>query len=106
HRSHEVLHLVSDLDLRGGRFEPLPEDPAGLRLEMVSIAKPLRKYDFARRALQEREYGRVLRRRVATFSPDVALNANTAPLPSLQLVRGARAAGYRYVHWMQDIYSL
>ena len=105
-RGHEVLHLYSDFDPRGGRLTREPTDPQCFHIESVSIGERFEKYKYGKRAVQEFRYGRALAARIVRFSPDVIVSANTSVNISRQILQSAGRTGSRYVHWTQDIYSL
>lgn len=105
-RGHEVLHLYSDFDPRGGRLTREPGDPPGFQVEAVSIGEPFQKYRYIKRAIQEHRYGRLVQARLSAFAPRVVFSSNTSVTISRQILRAARRCGAAYVHWTQDIYSL
>lgn len=105
-RGEKVLHLHCPSYPNGrGRLESSPVDPPGFASETIDIGRPFRKYHPFGRLADELAYGRLLRRRIRAFRPDVVLS--DAPL----LVQGAarRAAvgsGSAFVFWQQDIHGL
>ena len=105
-RGHEVLHLYSDFDPRGGRLTREAGDPEGFQVEAVSIGEPFQKYRYLKRAIQEHRYGGLVQRRITEFQPSVVFSSNTSVTISRQILMAARRCGARYVHWTQDIYSL
>jgi colanic acid biosynthesis glycosyl transferase WcaI len=105
-RGHEVLHLYSDFDPRGGRLEREPGDPPGFAAEAVSIGESFQKYDFKKRAIQEVRFARALGRRIRAFQPQAVFSANASGIISRWVVKAARGCGSYYIHWTQDIYSL
>lgn len=105
-RGHEVLHLYSDFDPRGGRLTREEKDPAGFQVEAVSIHEPFQKYRYVKRAIQEHRYGGIVQRHIAEFRPSVVFSSNTPVTISQQILRAAGRCGARYVHWTQDIFSL
>jgi colanic acid biosynthesis glycosyl transferase WcaI len=103
-RGHEVLHLYSpSVQSAHGALEKMPSDPVGFDLAPVMLDRPFEKYQPARRALQELEYGRRLVRRVRPFGPEVVLSANTPLLSQRELVRAMARDGARFVFWQQDV---
>ncbi|HEX8387099.1 MAG TPA: glycosyltransferase, partial [Rubricoccaceae bacterium] len=78
-RGHDVLHThcASLTTTPGGATAPRADDPPTLRLQGLTLGRPLEKYNFARRLFQEREYGRLLSAAARAFRPDVVLSANT-----------------------------
>ena len=105
-RGHQVLHLYSDFDPRGGRLTREAGDPEGFQVEAVSIGEPFQKYRYLKRAIQEHRYGGLVQRRITEFQPSVVFSSNTSVTISRQILMAARRCGARYVHWTQDIYSL
>lgn len=104
-RGHEVRVLHSDLDPRGGRLSRTDDDPPNFSVETVSIGQAFRKHELLRRAGQEFAYAEMLSRAAASFAPDVMFNTNGTMITSRRLSRHARARGFAYVHWMQDIHT-
>lgn len=77
----------------------------GLELHPLSLGKPLAKYAFARRAVQEARYALRLYRAMLRWRPDVILSA-APPLPQLAAVLAGRRLGVPVVAWVQDIFCL
>ncbi len=104
---HSVLHVhLASFQAPKGPLAPRANDPKGLEIRGLVLDRPFAKYDFVRRVLQERRFGRMLGQAIARFAPDVVLSGN-APLDvqsaALAAARNARA---RFVFWMQDIYGV
>ena len=104
---HSVLHVyLASFQAPKGPLAPRANDPKGLEIRGLVLDRPFAKYDFVRRVLQERRFGRMLGQAIARFAPDVVLSGN-APLDvqsaALAAARNARA---RFVFWMQDIYGI
>src|SRR5690606_41233874 len=57
-RGHEVVHAycASLQTTPRGALEPQPDDPAGFRVEPISLRHPITKYSFVRRWGQENVY--------------------------------------------------
>lgn len=107
-RGHDVLHThcASLTTTPGGATAPRDDDPPTLRLQGLALARPLEKYAFARRFLQEREYGRLAVAAARAFRPDVVLSANT-PLDAQGMLQAeARRSGAGFVFWLQDIIGI
>lgn len=105
-RGHQVLHLYSDFDPRGGRLEKEPGDADGFQVEPVSIGEQFAKYQYVKRSVQEWRYGKALIERIREFGPEVVFSSNTSVTISRQILTSAHRMGAKYVHWTQDIYSL
>lgn len=104
-RGHEVLHLqVSSFVTGKGRVEREADDPSGLAFEHVDLSGEFDKYDLRRRLAHERQIGRELASRIATYRPDVVLS--NAPLfVQFALQRACRSLGCGFVFWQQDVMS-
>lgn len=106
-QGHRVLHLyAADAETPRGPLAPLPDDPAGLVIEGVSIGRPLEKYVLHRRWLHDHEYGGRVAERIAACGPDVVLSANTPPATQARLLRRLRRLGVPLVCWVQDIFTI
>ncbi len=105
-RGHEVLHVWSaTFQSPKGPLARRADDPPTLRLQPLDLDRPVAKYSFVQRALQEREFGRKLAALVAAERPAVVI-AN-GPLDILVPVRAAcRRIGARFVYWLQDFYGI
>ena len=105
-RGHQVLHVWSaTFQSPKGPLARRADDPPGLRLQPLDLDRPVAKYSFVQRALQERAYGRKAAALVAAERPDVVI-AN-GPLDILVPVRAAcRQVGARFVYWLQDFYGI
>ena len=105
-RGHDVLHLsTSSFQTPKGRLDAADTDPPTFASVAVSLDKPFRKDSFVHRRPQEIEIGRLIGAHIATFAPDVVISAN-APLDTQRgIQRAARAAGARFVFWVQDLYG-
>jgi len=106
-RGHQVLHLYSSDFVTGqGATEVGPDDPDTLEIESVGIGLQFAKYSPLRRTSHEFRYGRVLRRRVAEFKPDIVVSSNTPLLAQLVLMTWVSRQRVPFVFWLQDVYSL
>jgi colanic acid biosynthesis glycosyl transferase WcaI len=106
-RGHDVLHLYfSDFQSPRGPLAPRHDDPPGLTIQALSLDRPFQKYDFLRRALAERAYGRVLVEAVRRFRPDVVLGGNSPLDPQSLLQSVCRQERIGFVFWLQDIYGV
>ncbi|MBI3516592.1 MAG: glycosyltransferase family 4 protein [Proteobacteria bacterium] len=106
-RGHDVLFLhFADFQSPKGALAPAADDPPGLRLQPVALGEAHRKYDFARRWMQDQRYGRRLAAQVQAFRPDVVLGGNGPLDPQARLQRAARALGAGFVFWLQDAYGV
>lgn len=107
-RGHDVLHThcASLTTTPGGATAPRPDDPAGFEARGLALARPLEKYNFGRRFLQEREYGRLVSAAARAFRPDVVLSANTPLDAQALLLRETRRQNARFVFWLQDIIGI
>lgn len=107
-RGHVVRHAwcASLTSTPQADLAPRPDDPGGLTLGPIDLGAPLRKANLVTRWRQERHYGRLAAREVLRFAPDVVLSAN-APLDAqARLLAASRAAGARFVFWVQDLVGL
>jgi glycosyltransferase involved in cell wall biosynthesis len=106
-RGHEVLHLHCPSYSTGkGQVGRLPDDPAGFRVEGVSLGQQFEKYSLWKRPLQEREYARRLIRPVEAFRPEIVLSGNTPLLSQAIFQRACQRLDVPFVFWQQDVYSL
>ncbi|HJQ58522.1 MAG TPA: glycosyltransferase family 4 protein [Vineibacter sp.] len=105
-RGHSVRHLFSAVfQTPRGALQRQPGDPDGFEVTAIDPGTPFAKYSYVRRLLQERQYGRLLRRELEAFKPDVALMSNTAPDALVAPQRWCRAQGVGFVFWVQDVYA-
>ncbi len=107
-RGHDVLHTscASLTTTPGGATAARPDDPARFETRRLALDAPLEKYDFKRRFLQEREYGRLVSDATRAFRPDVVLSANTPLDAQKMLLKETRALDARFVFWLQDIIGI
>lgn len=105
-RGHEVLFVWSST-FQGpkGPVALRPGDPSGLRFAPIDLDRPVAKYNFLKRGLQERALGRKLVALIERERPDVVIG--NGPLDILWPARRAcTRVGARYVYWLQDFYGL
>ena len=102
-RGHEVLHLYcASLTTTPQSVGARPEDPPAMRVEGIDLPG-FSKTNLLRRFLAERRYGARLAARIAAFSPDVVLSANTPLDAQAAALRATHADGARFVFWLQDL---
>jgi len=106
-RGHEVLHLYSsDFQTGQGATTVTETDPPTLSIEPVGIGLQFAKYNPIRRGIHELRFGRVLRRRVKAWQPEVVLSSNTPLLTQAMLLSWVAPHKVPFVFWLQDVYSL
>ena len=105
-RGHRVLHLhFEGFPTPKGKLRTGPDDPEILEIRGLTLGRPFLKYALWRRRGQEVAYGRLAADEILGFEPDLVLAANV-PLDALEITQKAcRAAGIRFLFWLQDIYS-
>src|SRR5258708_21091933 len=70
-----------------GPVSPRPGDPSSFAVHGLSIGRPIDKYGYVRRVIQERAYGRLLAGEIVAWRPDVVLGGTAAP--DVQAAAGA-----------------
>ena len=107
-RGHTVRHgyCASLRTTPTGTLARTPSDPASLSFDGLRLARPLDKFSFVTRWRQENEYGRLVRRSVAAFQPDVVLSGNTPLDAQRALLRTCRRRSIRFVYWVQDLLGI
>jgi glycosyltransferase involved in cell wall biosynthesis len=103
---HEVIFVWSNT-FQGpkGPVALRPGDPPGLRFVPIDLDRPVAKYNFLRRFMQERALGRMLVALIEREHPDVVIG--NGPLDILWPARQAcTRVGARYVYWLQDFYGI
>jgi glycosyltransferase involved in cell wall biosynthesis len=103
---HDVIFVWSNT-FQGpkGPVALRPGDPPGLRFAPIDLDRPVDKYNFLRRGMQERALGRMLVALIERERPDVVIG--NGPLDILWPARQAcTRVGARYVYWLQDFYGL
>lgn len=105
-RGHDVLVLYgAEFQSPRGPLSGRPTD-ARLSIEGVTIGEPIQKYDFFKRFLQERKYGKKAAAAAAAFRPDAVLSSNTFLEAQRDLLRMARHEGATFHFWLQDIIGI
>jgi colanic acid biosynthesis glycosyl transferase WcaI len=106
-RGHRVLHLHSTaFQTPKATLVRQHDDPPALTIEGVDLREPFQKYNFIRRLMQERRYGRLVANRIASSGAEVLLSANV-PLDALSISHAeARRQGMAAIVWLQDVYSI
>ena len=100
-RGDHVLHLYSSDFLTGQGATTLDEaDPLTLEIESLGIGLQFAKYNLIRRTSHELRYGRVLRRRVKAYSPDIVLSSNTPLLSQAALMTWVAVHRVPFVFWL------
>jgi glycosyltransferase involved in cell wall biosynthesis len=103
---NEVLHLhFPGFQTPKGALARRPDDPPGFETRGIALDRPFAKYDFVRRALQERAYARRLAAAIAAWRPEIVFSANSPLDPQWAAAKAARALGAPFVFWVQDVYS-
>lgn len=103
-RGHQVLHLYSvSFQTPKGGLAPRADDPASLEIRGLSLDRPFAKYDFVRRVLQERAYGRLAAQAICEFRPEVVISGNSPLDTQAILERACRRDGIPFVFWLQDV---
>lgn len=104
-RGHEVTHVycASLQTTPGGAFTRRHDDPDGFKIVAVTLDKPLNKFSFLQRWIQENEYGRRAADIVTRYQPDVVLSANTPLDAQRTLWRTCARRDIRTVFWVQDL---
>jgi len=106
-RGHEVLHCycASNLSPKGS-LEQRDDDPKNFSVRKITIDMPFEKYGLLKRWKQERLIGRALIEVAREFAPDQIICANTPLGTQGVLLRFARASGFPFTYWLQDILSI
>ncbi len=103
-RGHAVMHLYAgDNNTPKGPLTLQSDDPPTFSVEPISLRRPLDKYNFVKRWLQEREYGRKLSAVIREFAPDVMLSANTPLDAQKAALLTAENQGVAFAFWLQDM---
>lgn len=106
-RGHQVLHVYSaSLQTPRGDLERRPGDPSGFEVLGIALRRPVQKYRYLVRMLQEREYAHRLASEARAFRPDVVLSGNAQPYAQDLLCRTAHRQGARFVFWLQDVWGV
>jgi colanic acid biosynthesis glycosyl transferase WcaI len=103
-RGHSVYHLYSEGII--GAKGNLDQLDSNLEVEAISIGHDINRYNFAKRLLDERQYGQVLAKRLESIRPDVFIASNT-PLDALfSVIPVCKKNDIKFVFWLQDILGL
>lgn len=104
-RMHDVEHLYSGANpsTPKGAIARRENDPMGLRIAPIQLAKPVRKQAFLERWRLERLYGRRLAACIATSGPDVVLLSNTPLDAASAAALACRRNDIPLVFWLQDL---
>ena len=106
-RGHSVLHIYAGFNnTPRGTLGKLESDPRSFEVKGLYIRRPLQKFSFVKRWLQEREYGYLAAKDVLAFEPDVVISANM-PLDAQAILEKACGRNrIRFVYWWQDVISI
>ena len=103
-RGHSVFHLYSE-GIVGAKGK-LDEAGSNLTVEAISIGHDINRYNFVKRLLDERRYGRALAKRLESINPDIFIASNT-PLDALfSVIPVCNKKDIKFVFWLQDILGL
>nr|NIP33260.1 glycosyltransferase family 4 protein [Candidatus Saccharibacteria bacterium]NIP39873.1 glycosyltransferase family 4 protein [Candidatus Dadabacteria bacterium]NIW78208.1 glycosyltransferase [Calditrichia bacterium]NIY23240.1 glycosyltransferase [Candidatus Dadabacteria bacterium] len=106
-RGYKVLHLYAGYNVTPrGLLAEQDDDPGTFSIHPIYIRKPLNKYNFYKRWLQEREYGQLLANEIVTFRPDVVISANTPLDAQKQALKATRIIKGKFLFWLQDIIGI
>ena len=106
-RGHEVTHLyAASMAMPRGPMAPRPNDPPNFRVRGLSIGRPIEKYSYLRRVLDERSYGRLLAREIESLRPDVMLGGTSASDIQAAALAACRNLGIGFVFWAQDLNAI
>lgn len=105
-RGHEVTYsYLPEFVSPKGRVTADGQDPRGFHIHPLSLGSNFPKYNYLRRWLAERKYGRLLAQAVLASKPDVVVAANISLDMAVILQKACRRHDVRYVHWLQDVYG-
>lgn len=106
-RGHEVFHLYCDGILGArGNLEKTVSDPDSLHIEAVSIGRPINRYNFLKRYIDESSYGRALCSSISKILPDVIVSSNTPLDAQIPLYTLCNKQNIKFAFWLQDILGL
>jgi len=80
------------------------EEDENLTVETVRLGAAYPKYAFLKRYFADRQYVKILRRRITQFAPDIILSGNASPMIQRDLLDFCRTRSVRFVNWVQDCY--
>lgn len=106
-RGNDVIHMYSTSFLTPhGALEKRNGDPLGLEIKGIGLPNTIKKYSYLRRRQQEKFYGRLLKKSLTDYRPDVFISSNT-PLDAQEIVyRECHRLGIPFIYWVQDYYSI
>ncbi|HTF71049.1 MAG TPA: sugar transferase [Edaphobacter sp.] len=106
-RGHDVIHAYP-IGLQGpkGRLQPSASDPEQLTIRGIALSSGFRKYSIARRFAAHRSYARDIKSLISSRPFDAVLSGNTPIDVQAEILWHCRRSGIRFVHWVQDVYSL
>lgn len=106
-RKHEVLHLYSRSFLTPqGALAKSEADPPSLHFAAIELGRVIQKQAFFRRYFQERAYGRLLKREILKYQPEIIISGNTPLDAQAMALDAAQLAGAGFVFWLQDIQGI
>ena len=107
-RGHTVLHVyfADNLSTPKGHTQVRKDDPEGLMIEGLHIAREFSKHSLLTRRQADIEYGRITASRVEMFRPEVVVSGNMPLDAQAILQRAAHWYNARFVFWLQDVYCL
>jgi glycosyltransferase involved in cell wall biosynthesis len=106
-RGHEVLHVYSgSIASPRGPLTPKADDPPGFQIQGISLDRPVAKYDYLRRFMQELTYARLLEEVATSYDPTIVFCANTPIDIMSKLAALCRRKSVPWIFWLQDIYSV
>lgn len=106
-RGHDVLHLFSGSFLSPhGNLVTLPDDPAGLAIEPITLPQMVDKTNLFKRRQADIAHGKLLVERLRAFRPDVVITGNT-PLEIVAATQDYCAeSGAKHLFWVQDLIGI
>ena len=106
-RGHTVLHVYSDsIVMPHGALTRRADDAPGFAILPIALDSTIRRVSYFRRYFQELRYGRLLADAIRKFAPDLVISANTPLEAQASALRATRAAGAKFIYWLQDIQSV
>lgn len=106
-RNHEVLHLHSHsvISPRGAIAKSATDAPS-FRISGIDLGRVIEREAFVRRYFQERAYGRLLRKQILDFKPELVISATTPLDAQTAALDAASAMGGAFVFWLQDLQGI
>lgn len=108
-RGHHVIHaFAGGLQTPRGELVRRDDDAENFDIREVAMNRDYakHKYSFLKRRRMEIDYGREAAELITKWQPDVVLSANTPTEAQSSIVAASKAAGSRFVYWVQDFYSI